>query len=83
MRSSSSVTAPAVITSADADTVVPPEFQRMVIDAYAGEKRVVRLPEAGHNDPPTGPAALEYGDALRWLWDRVGVPPPATRPATP
>ena len=76
-------TCPAVFVSSGADRVVPPEYQQRVIDAYAGPKWVVRVPEADHNDPPTGPAAAELGDALKWLWDTVGVPAPATRPTAP
>jgi pimeloyl-ACP methyl ester carboxylesterase len=76
---------PAVFVSADADEVVPPRFHQMVIDAYAGPKRVVRLPEARHNDPPSGPAAAEVHDAVEWLWATAGVPaaPATSRPAAP
>ena len=61
---------PAVFLLADADEVVAPRFQSMVVEAYAGEKRVINLPGAGHNSPidPSGLARLH--EALDWLLPR-------------
>ena len=65
------VTAPGVFVMAGADEVVPPAYQRQVADAYAGEKRLVAVPGAGHNDRVAGPALAEYEAALDWLWAKA------------
>lgn len=51
------VRAPAVFLMAEGDQTVPPDYQRLVLEAYAGEKAVIALP-GGHNDGLNG-AALE------------------------
>jgi hypothetical protein len=38
-----------------------------VVDAYAGEKRVISLRDAYHNDPVEGAALAELNLALDWL----------------
>jgi pimeloyl-ACP methyl ester carboxylesterase len=57
---------PALFISASDDDVVPCSYQKDVVDAYAGQKRVIRFP--GHHDTYVGPglnATLKEG--LRWL----------------
>jgi pimeloyl-ACP methyl ester carboxylesterase len=66
-----SVTAPALFLTADADEVVPPAYQRRVIDAYAGPKRIVHLPGAAHNDRATGDAEAQAQAGLDWLWEHA------------
>ncbi len=63
------VTAPAVFILAGRDSVVPPRFQQMVVDAYAGPKEIVRLPISDHNDRPEGADADAAALATNWLWD--------------
>jgi pimeloyl-ACP methyl ester carboxylesterase len=63
-------TAPAVFVLAGSDTVIPPVYQQMVVKAYTGEKRIVNVPDADHNDPPQGDAAEEARGAIEWLWKR-------------
>lgn len=62
---------PAVFASGGLDTVVPPPYQRQVYGPYAGPKRLVTFPDAGHNDVPDPADAAEYGRALDWLWDQA------------
>jgi hypothetical protein len=38
-----------------------------VVDAYAGEKRVISLHGAYHNDPLEGTALAELNNAVGWL----------------
>jgi hypothetical protein len=45
------VAAPACFLLSDRDDIVPPNYHQMVVDAYAGPKTVIRLPNAGHNSP--------------------------------
>ncbi|MEY2502382.1 MAG: uncharacterized protein QOI07_2716 [Verrucomicrobiota bacterium] len=61
---------PAIFLLAEKDEVVAPKFQRLVADAYAGEKRIISLPGAGHNSPIEGAAFASFHQALDWL-----VPP--------
>jgi pimeloyl-ACP methyl ester carboxylesterase len=60
----------AIFLLAENDEVVAPKFQRLVVDAYAGEKRVISLPGAGHNSPVEGVALAKMYDALDWLLPR-------------
>lgn len=71
------VQVPAVFTLAERDSVVPPAYQQKVVDAYAGEKRLIHQAGADHNDPLEGPAAEEFERSLDWLWGRIQ---PARRP---
>jgi uncharacterized protein len=59
--------APAIFLLAQEDEVVAPRFQRLVVDAYAGEKRVIALPGAHHNTPIEGVALADLYRALDWL----------------
>jgi uncharacterized protein len=58
---------PAVFFLAEKDEVVAPRYQHLVVDAYAGEKRVINLPDAGHNSPIEGSALADLHSALDWL----------------
>jgi pimeloyl-ACP methyl ester carboxylesterase len=58
---------PAIFLLADKDEVVAPRFHRLVVEAYAGEKRVISLPGAYHNDPVEGTALADLNRALDWL----------------
>jgi pimeloyl-ACP methyl ester carboxylesterase len=59
--------APAIFLLAEKDEVVAPRFHRLVVEAYAGEKRVISLPGAYHNDPVEGAALADLNRALDWL----------------
>jgi len=58
---------PAIFLLAEKDEIVPPRYHRLVVDAYAGQKRVISLPGAYHNDPVEGGALAELNHALDWL----------------
>jgi len=59
--------APAIFLLAEKDEVVPPRYHKLVVNAYAGEKREIPLPGAYHNDPVEGPALAELNGALDWM----------------
>jgi len=59
--------APAIFLVAEHDEVVPPRYHKLVVDAYAGEKRVIELHAAFHNDPIEGTALSDLNGALTWL----------------
>jgi pimeloyl-ACP methyl ester carboxylesterase len=61
---------PAIFLLAEKDEVVAPKFQRLVVDAYAGEKRIVPLPGAGHNSPMEAASLANFHQALDWLAPR-------------
>jgi uncharacterized protein len=61
---------PAIFLLADKDEIVAPRFHRLVVDEYAGEKRVIVLHGAYHNDPVEGAALADLNDALGWLLEK-------------
>ena len=58
---------PAIFLLAERDELVAPRFHRLVVSAYAGEKRLIELHGAFHNDPIAGAALADLNDALGWL----------------
>ena len=64
------VYAPAVFLLAEKDELVAPRFQHLVVDAYAGEKRVVLLPGAHHNSVLEGSVMADVYKAYDWLLER-------------
>ena len=67
------VKCPAVIVTAQDDFTVPAGYQQKVIDAYAGPKQLVPLPNAGHNTPAGQANPTAWYGAIDWLWTQVGV----------
>jgi uncharacterized protein len=65
--------APAVCVSSGSDTLIPPKYQRLVFDAYAGEKQVLVLPDADHTTPMQPDEHSQYRDLLAWLRQRMTV----------
>ena len=61
---------PAIFLLAEQDEVVAPKYQRLVVDAYSGEKRIIPLPDAGHNSPLDAAALASFHQALDWLAPR-------------
>ena len=66
--------APAIFLLAEKDEMVPPPFHRLVVDAYAGEKRVISLRDAYHNDPIEGVGLADFYHALDWLLAKTNSP---------
>jgi hypothetical protein len=62
--------APAIFMLAERDEVVAPRWQRLVADAYAGEKRMIDLRGASHNSPLDETATADLHRALEWLLPR-------------
>jgi pimeloyl-ACP methyl ester carboxylesterase len=52
---------------AEKDEVIAPRFQQLVVNAYAGEKRIIPLAGALHNDPIEGTSLADFHGALDWL----------------
>ena len=64
------VHAPAIFLLAEQDEIVALRFQQLVVNAYAGEKRIIHLRGAHHNDPIEGAALTELYGGLDWLLPR-------------
>ena len=58
---------PTIFLLAEKDEIVPPRYHRLVVDAYAGQKRVVTLRDAYHNTPVEGEGLADLNHALDWL----------------
>jgi hypothetical protein len=61
---------PAIFLLAENDEVIAPKYQRLVVEAYAGEKRLVPLAGARHNDPLDGVSIAKFVEAVDWLLPR-------------
>jgi uncharacterized protein len=70
VRNAKAVHAPAIFLLAEQDEIVAPRFQQLVVNAYAGEKRIIHLRGAHHNDPIEGTALADLYQALDWLLPR-------------
>ena len=60
-------TARAIFIVSDSDEVIPPRYHAMVVDAYAGPKRIIHMPGAAHNAPLPREAADQLKKELDWL----------------
>ncbi|PYL31928.1 MAG: hypothetical protein DMF39_01000, partial [Verrucomicrobia bacterium] len=56
---------------AEKDEIVPPRYHKLVVNAYAGEKRVIALHAPHHNDPVEGPALADFHQPLDCLLPRA------------
>jgi pimeloyl-ACP methyl ester carboxylesterase len=68
--------APAIFLLAEKDEIVAPRFHQLVVQAYAGEKRIIELRGARHNDPIDGIALAEMNEALDWMLTKKSSPRP-------
>jgi pimeloyl-ACP methyl ester carboxylesterase len=59
--------APAIFILTERDELVSPASQQRVIAAYAGPKRIINLPRAGHNDSATPDEEQSIEAAIAWL----------------
>jgi pimeloyl-ACP methyl ester carboxylesterase len=71
VRNAQRASAPAVFVMSEKDRIVPSRYQRLAIDAYAGRKRLLILPNADHITPMTDDETEQYGSLVGWLWTRV------------
>jgi hypothetical protein len=66
--------APAIFLLAEKDEIIPPRYHKLVADAYAGQKRIISLPGAHHNDPIEDVGLAQFHHALDWLLPRSKSP---------
>lgn len=67
LANAKAASAPAIFLLSEKDEVVAPRFQKLVADAYAGEKHIITLKGAKHARPITGVALTNFHHALDWL----------------
>jgi pimeloyl-ACP methyl ester carboxylesterase len=59
---------PGVFILIEPDEIVPVSYQRMVVDAYSGQRRVIERATDNHNGRLTTRAQRELSEAMEWLW---------------
>jgi len=74
IRNAKAIRAPAIFLLAQKDEVVPPHYHKLVVDAYTGEKRVIQLPGAYHNDPIESAGLANLNNAVDWLLAKASSP---------
>jgi alpha-beta hydrolase superfamily lysophospholipase len=74
LSNAKAIHAPAIFLLAEKDEVVAPRFHRLVVDAYGGEKRVISLRGAYHNDSIEGAGLADFYRALDWLVPKTSSP---------
>ena len=74
LANASRAKSPAVFLLHGSDQIIAPRHQRRVAAAYAGQKRVIDMPGARHDDPLTREASQQMAEALQWLWDAPPKP---------
>ena len=67
--------APCAFLLAEEDELIKPKYHRLVVDAYAGEKRIISQPGAHHNDPIDAASIGKLNTAIEWML----APPTKTR----
>ncbi|HEX5106030.1 MAG TPA: alpha/beta fold hydrolase [Pirellulaceae bacterium] len=67
---------PCVIQQAGRDRIVPPRYQQLIVEAYAGPKQVVTVPAADHAFVLAPEDAGPYVQALSWLRSHSGLAEP-------
>jgi alpha-beta hydrolase superfamily lysophospholipase len=65
---------PAIFLLAERDEIVAPRFHRLVVQAYAGEKRILELRGAYHNDPVEGTPLADLNETLGWMLTKASSP---------
>ena len=63
--------APAFFVQSEMDRVVPPEYQDLIFDAFAGPKKKFVLNGVDHHESVPEDQANEYVESLGWLRDKV------------
>jgi len=63
---------PAVFLQSELDTLVPVAYQNQLIEAYAGQRRVVLMKGLAHGDIATETHESLILESMRWLWEQTG-----------
>jgi len=63
--------APCLFVRSEQDTVVPPRYQDMIIDAFGGPHREFEIQAADHADPIPEHQHDDFLEAIGWLGDQI------------
>ncbi len=63
---------PAIFFQSELDTLVPVAFQNQVVEAYAGDSRVVLMEGLSHGGVATEFHKPMIEESIRWLWGQTG-----------
>ena len=63
--------APALVLMSLQDRLVPPDYQRLITDPYAGPSRLLGLEGADHHDPVPESQLDDWQEGLGWLEDQI------------
>ena len=75
IANASQIHAPAILITADADTLVPPKYQEKIIAKYQGPVRRMHLKNKGHWQSVDQPAEIEeLNRDIDWLFEAAGKP---------
>jgi uncharacterized protein len=64
---------PLFMTSSERDRQVPVRFQRLIFDAYAAEKTLFVLKQAGHSDPVPEDQVEDYKQQLKHFLEQLAL----------
>ena len=64
---------PTLLVQSECDGLVPPRFQNLIADSYAGELKKVVLKAADHGSPVPEQQVEEYIKAVQWLGERIAA----------
>ena len=67
IKNAAIVSAPGVFVLADHDGLVPPRFQEMIVNAFAGPKKSVMLRGANHDSRNTKVQEEEIEAGINWM----------------
>lgn len=76
------IKSPALFILSGDDSLIPLEYQQLVVNAYAGDKQILLRPKADHNTPLATADQLRLQANLDWLWART-MPPTAKKTTPP
>lgn len=65
--------APCVFILSDGDSIIPPAYHQLVVDAYKGSKQIIRMPGASHDARLSHEASEELSGDRDWLWKNSGL----------
>jgi len=60
--------APACFLLSDEDSLIPPYYHNIVVNAYGGPKHVIHIPGVGHNSPLTPGSEAALGEWIDQQW---------------
>lgn len=64
---------PTLLVQSECDSLVPPRFQNLITDSYAGELKKIVLKGADHGSPVPEHQFEEYINSVQWLGEQIAA----------